>query len=72
MPGSAAGPGRPPLYGEAMDRLDIRLPAMLLDRLRELASARGVSKAVIVRLAIERFQLEDDQGELELPERIPA
>ena len=72
MRGSGAGPGRPPLYGEAMDHLDVRLPAALMERLGELAAARGVSRGVIVRLAIERFQLEEDQGELELPERIPA
>lgn len=72
MPGPGGGPGRRPLYGKAMGDVTVRLPAELLERLSEIASARGVKRSVIIRLAIERFELEDDQGELDLQERIPA
>ena len=59
----------------APDRKTVRTSVMLPEdthlQVQALADANQVSSAWIVRMAIQRF-LEEHQGQLELPLRLPA
>lgn len=59
----------------APDRKTVRTSVMLPEdthlQVQALADANHVSSAWIVRMAIQRF-LEEHQGQLELPLRLPA